>query len=294
MKVTVGICTYQRPQVAAAVRSVAAQALPPGVTLEILVADNEPEPAAAGAIAALARESAIPIRYVHAPARNISIARNAVLDHAEGDWLAFLDDDEIAEPAWLARLLAAAEGAPADVVFGPAIARYPAGAPAWMATGDFHSNRLDKAAARIGQGHSCNVLIRWRPAHWADVRFDLALGRSGGEDTAFFQTLRDRGARMVYEPTAIVREDAEPQRLSFRWLWRRRFRYGQTHALLLMRAGAAKPVEMAKAGAKAAVSFAGAAAFAWSAVDRNRWLLRAALHCGVVARLAGRADLELY
>ena len=292
MKVSVGICTYQRPKVVAAVRSVAAQACPPGVTLDIIVADNESTPAAQAAIAALAAELPAQVRYVHAPERNISIARNAVLTHADGDWLAFLDDDEIAEPDWLARLLAHA--GQADVIFGPAIARYPADAPDWIVAGDFHSNRLDKAAARMGQGHSCNVAIRWRGAPWMDVRFDPTLGRSGGEDTAYFQALRDRGARMAYEPAAIVREDAEPHRLSFDWLWRRRFRYGQTHALLLIRAGASRPIEIAKAAAKASACFAAAGAFAGSVGARNRWLLRAALHCGVVARLSGRAALELY
>jgi hypothetical protein len=34
--------------------------------------------------------------YVHAPARNISIARNACLDAADAPLIAFIDDDETA------------------------------------------------------------------------------------------------------------------------------------------------------------------------------------------------------
>ena len=44
---------------------------------------------------------AIDISYIHAPARNISIARNACVEAATGKWIAFIDDDELASENWL-------------------------------------------------------------------------------------------------------------------------------------------------------------------------------------------------
>ena len=56
--------------------------------------------------------------YLHAPARNISIARNACLEAASAPLVAFIDDDEIARPGWLAGLVADMDAPNADVVFG--------------------------------------------------------------------------------------------------------------------------------------------------------------------------------
>ena len=45
---------------------------------------------------AVAAELPFELLYVHCPAANISIARNACLDNSSGDFLAFIDDDETA------------------------------------------------------------------------------------------------------------------------------------------------------------------------------------------------------
>lgn len=294
IRVEVGVCTFRRESLAAAVRSVAAQKLPATVRLTILIADNDETPSAQEMVNALAAELPVPIRYIHAPSRNIALARNAILNDATADILAFLDDDEIASPDWLANLLAALAREHADVAFGPAQALYPPTAPAWMVEGDFHSNKLDIGAARLGQGYSCNVALRWAGAPWAQERFDLDLGRSGGEDTAFFQRLRDRGAKMIYAEDALVTEEAAPSRLSFAWLFTRRKRYGHTHARLLLAKGQCRICATLDSLAKAGLCYGVACAFGWSAVRRNRWLLRGALHHGAVEALLGAKAMELY
>src|SRR5207244_1463324 len=117
--IDVCVCTFRRPHVAQTLRSIAAQQGLEGRRLRIIVADNDEEPSARTLIARTAAELDVPVSYVHAPARNISVARNACLQQAGGDWLAFIDDDEIADPDWLAALLAEAERAGWDAVLGP-------------------------------------------------------------------------------------------------------------------------------------------------------------------------------
>ena len=150
--VDVCICTYRRPQVLEAIQSVAEQALPPHIRVRLAIADNSAEASARDLVADLAGKLAIGVHYLHAPGANISIARNACLDFAGGDWIAFLDDDELASPGWLANLLA--KSANADIVFGPVQAIYADAAPRWVRSGDFHSARVVCRNGRIDTGYA--------------------------------------------------------------------------------------------------------------------------------------------
>ncbi|TIX15341.1 MAG: glycosyltransferase, partial [Mesorhizobium sp.] len=74
------VCTFRRPELADTLRSIAAMDRPAGFEIGVVVADNDDQPSAQALVKALAQELKLPIRYRHAPARNISIARNACLD----------------------------------------------------------------------------------------------------------------------------------------------------------------------------------------------------------------------
>ncbi|WP_254695225.1 glycosyltransferase family 2 protein [Leisingera sp. NJS201] len=178
-RVDVTLCTFRRASVHNTLVSLAAQRLPEGVSMRIVVADNDETDSSRTRIAEAAKALQLPLLYVHAPARNISIARNACLEAADADWVAFLDDDERAEPDWLARLLDCACSTPADAVFGPALAEYGPRAPGWMRRQDHHSNRPVLRGGQVETGHTCNALLRWRGASWQAQRFDPGRGKSG-------------------------------------------------------------------------------------------------------------------
>ena len=295
-RIDIGICTYRRPAVADTLASLAALELPPDVRVRIIVADNDAEPSARATVEAAAARHGLDVAYVHAPARNISIARNACLDAAAGELLAFIDDDETAAPGWLAALLAAADAGGFDAVLGPVNAVYGEDAPGWIARGDFHSTRPARSGGRIVKGYAGNVLIRRATIQRLGLRFDLALGRQGGEDDQFFYRLTDAGGTIGYAPDALAWEPVPPARASLAWLLKRSFRTGQTHGdrLGARHRGAGRAGQIAVAAAKAGACVAGAAAALPSAVGRGRWLVRGALHAGVVARLAGLRPLQLY
>src|SRR5262245_65678342 len=63
------------------------------------------------------------------PRPGISHARNAGVAASRGFYVAFLDDDEVASPLWLASLLAAMREYATDIVVGPVRPAYPAGVP---------------------------------------------------------------------------------------------------------------------------------------------------------------------
>lgn len=295
-RVDVGVCTYRRAAVTETLASLAAQALPAGVTLRVIVADNDANPEARERVLAAAATHDLDVTYVHAPARNICIARNAILDAADAPFLAFLDDDETATPGWLAALLEEAARGDWDAVLGPVKAVYSDEAPRWLAAGDFHSTAPVQVGGRILKGYAGNVLIRRSAILEHDLRFNLDLGRQGGEDDDFFYRLTDAGGAIGYAPDALAYEPVPSGRASLRWLMKRSFRTGQTHGARLesRHRGARRLAQIGVAGAKSGVCIAGAAASALSPTRRSRWLLRGALHAGVVARLAGLRELELY
>jgi succinoglycan biosynthesis protein ExoM len=295
VRIDVGVCTFRRESVVETLASLGEQQLPPNVRMRVIVADNEPEPAAKARVLGAAARHKLDLTYVHAPARNISLARNAVLDHLEGDWLAFIDDDQFAAQDWLARLAEAAEQQDVDAVLGPVTAVYPPDTPRWIAAGDFHSFRAVRVGGRILKGYSCNCLIRTDIVRRASLRFDLALGRMGGEDDDFFYQLTDFGGVIGFTDEARVYEPAPASRCTMAWLLRRAFRSGQSHGRRQLRRGIlGRMAQMALAGGKSAVCLAGAAANAVSPVKRRRWLVRGALHAGAAARLAGFEELQMY
>jgi len=292
--VDICICTFRRPQLAETVRSLDALVVPDGVEVRLIIADNDVSPSAEALVRRLTAVSPHPILYRHAPAQNISIARNACLDAATGDFAAFIDDDETASAGWLVALLAEAEGA--DAVLGPARAVYGPEAPGWMRRGDFHSTLPVWVSGKILTGYTCNVLLRRASPAVAGRRFALSLGTSGGEDTAYFTGLVRAGGRIAYAPDALVDDPVPANRASFAWLAKRRFRMGQTHGRVVI--GAPKGFSLARqvalAAGKAGVSLLATLATAWSAPRRNRFALRGVMHAGVVSGLLGLREIRQY
>lgn len=292
-RVDVCVCTFQRDSVAATLRSLGDQALPPGVAMRVIVADNNSAPVARARIEAAGREAGLDLRYVHAPERNISIARNACLAAATAPFIAFIDDDETATPGWLAALLAEQARSGAPIVLGPVAASYAPGQARWLAAADLHSTRPAlRADGTIDTGYSCNVLLRRDIV--AGLAFDERLGRSGGEDDMFFSRLHRAGHRVAYAQEAVVNEEVPAGRARLGWLLRRSFRNGQTFAAIRLADGASRPALLGGSLAKAA--FCGGVALAGlsSPARWRRAAVRGALHAGVIGRLLGKRDLELY
>lgn len=283
------ICTFRRPSLAETLRSIAALQTD-GHSIRVIVADNDAAPSARFLVEEMAAALPFPVDYVHAPAANICIARNACLEAADADYIAFVDDDEVVSRGWLAALVAQAERGDAAAVLGPVRAIYAEDAPAWMARGDFHSTLPVFVAGSIRTGYTCNVLIRWAEPFRA-LRFDLALGRSGGEDTQFFYRVSAMGGGIDYAPEAVVEEKVPAERASMAWLVRRRLRFGQTHGMLLR----TSPMRsLPPVAAKIVYCCAMTGLTAFSPVLRRRNWLRAVLHMGVAGGIVGVRQAEHY
>lgn len=290
--VDVCVCTFRRPQVVDLLASLAKQALPDEWRLRVIVADNDETSTARDAVEQAFTVHKLDGAYIHAPARNISIARNACLEAATAAFIAFIDDDEAARPDWLAQLMTRQAATSADVVFGRVAAIYGQDAPRWAVNGDLHSTRAFFRNGAIEGGYTCNVLLRRETV--GDLRFDPALGRSGGEDTVFFGALKRTGAAMAYAPDAVVEEPVAPARTRLGWLVSRAFRSGQSHSMVLRANGENRFAVIAKSVVKVAFCAVTGLASFWSAIRWRKAAIRGALHAGVLSGTLGRKPLQLY
>src|SRR5687767_2387873 len=93
--VSIVIPTYRRPELlAATLASCLAQQGIENERVEIVVVDNDAAQSARATVDATSDSGGIAVRYVPEPRPGISHARNTGVAHANGRYLAFIDDDE--------------------------------------------------------------------------------------------------------------------------------------------------------------------------------------------------------
>lgn len=115
MDVTVVIPTRNRAALlAGALRSALSQR---GVSLEVIVVDDGSTDATGALLISLSPDARVKtIR--HETARGVAAARNRGMREAHGQWLAFLDDDDLWAPTWLRTALDTASRSNADLAYG--------------------------------------------------------------------------------------------------------------------------------------------------------------------------------
>lgn len=231
MLVSVCLCTYKRATLQQTLDSLVEQELPTNTALEVVVVDNDSQES--GQAVAEAYGGKLNLRYFVCAERNLSVVRNAAIEAADGDYIAFIDDDEWAKTDWIASLLAAVEKYKADAVFGFVDVQYPEGAPQWIVAGNMFRKDACKTGTVLTKGATSNALLAAKWVRDNGIRFDPVFGKSGGEDTDFFHRIYQAGAKLVFENAAVVSEVVEPHRLNLEYLKKQNIRIGQTHWLYL-------------------------------------------------------------
>lgn len=250
----VAVCaiTYRRPEgLIRLLQGLARQQLEqPEPKIEVVVVDNDATASARPICEERFAGYRWPLRYAVEPEPGISQARNHALQLAlrSAELVAFIDDDEVPEPTWLAEFLAARERSQADVVTGPVLSFFPELVPAWVVRGKFFERARHPDGAEMGVAATGNVLIHRRVFERLDTWFDPALGLSGSSDTLFFMRVKRAGFRIVWADHAEAVEWVPASRATVRWLLRRNFRGGNGYArctLVLDRSAKARMLRVA-------------------------------------------------
>jgi succinoglycan biosynthesis protein ExoM len=228
LKVVVALCTSQRPKMLqTCLDSLVHQTVPPGVSLTIAVVENHSTDSCRGMVDRYFEELGTPrIVYAHEPRLGIPIARNRSMDLAlaEGaDWIAFIDDDEVAETGWIAALVGASRALPSADAWEGVVERVCVGPnkPCWL------NRRRDRwpEGTRLDVAATNNSMIRASLVR-AGLRFDERMRFTGGSDREFFLRARAEGATIHHVGEAVVLETWPAERCTLAWRLRTDYRNG--------------------------------------------------------------------
>ena len=200
------ITTHNRPRlVVACVESVLAQAFP---SLEIVVVDDGSRPATARALAPYVQTARI--RYFRQRQQGWGAARLTGVTYSQGAILAFLDDDCIAPPEWLARYASAyAEHPDAGGIGGglrPGVRMNLAG----RKQHDGHRAYFERLNASLGVTVDQPGRVWFTFGGNRTFRRDVWLGAQPDrrawyhDDTLIDLRLREQGVTVYYAPDAWV------------------------------------------------------------------------------------------
>ncbi len=237
-KISVIIPTFRRPKsLRRALESCQAQVGISPDDFEVVVVDNCPDRTASDTVKEVSAHGRLRFRYESEPIPGVSAARNRGVASAHGQLIAFLDDDEDAEPEWLAALVAAQRESGSDAVFGAVLGHFDGPT---RDNAQLHEKEMTRLftepsgpvpARRIASLGSGNSLFR-RSCFSGAEPFDLSLGLAGGEDSALIRKLLAEGRQLNWCPEARVREYFSEERLTMRYLLKRRFSAGQVRTSL--------------------------------------------------------------
>lgn len=191
-------------------------------TYSLVVTDNDCAQSAREVVAAFSTTSGLRVTYCVEPQQNIALARNKALQNAEGDFIAFIDDDEFPAEDWLQEMYRAYVNYGVGGVLGPVKPLFESEPPQWVKDGKF----FDRPTYTTGTS------VRWTQARTGNVLFGRKILNgvytpfrskfdTAGEDMDFFRRMIDKGHAFVWCNEAVVYELVPSSRCNRKYLLKR-------------------------------------------------------------------------
>lgn len=220
-RITLGVCTYKRPQMLIECLSSVAQLITPYETeVSVVIVDNEISQQTRDIVELYAAQSNHPMHYIAEPRRGIAHARNAIIEAAlaaKADWIVMLDDDQVVPPNWLQSMKIAQGRGNADVVkcsvrYEPQSAR-----PLWVFPHDKFESSYGLPTSQTNGVMFRASLVKpaTRDGRDAGLRFDERFNLSSGEDRDFFRRAYEAGAYIIRTKDAVATEFVPESKCSF-------------------------------------------------------------------------------
>jgi glycosyltransferase involved in cell wall biosynthesis len=241
MKITVILCTYNRCQsLAKALNSVAGSTLPSSVEWDVLVVDNNSKDRTREVVEDFCNRYPGRFRYLFEPQQGKSYALNAGIREAQGDFLAFVDDDVTVEPTWLHDLTAPLQHDEWAGTGGRILLEKGFSPPKWLSLYGMYgmggilalfdpgdkAGQLDQAPFGTNMAYRKTVFEKY-----AGFRTDLGPRPDceiRSEDTEFGRRLIAAGEHLWYAPSAVVYHSVPENRITKKYFLQWWFDHGRS------------------------------------------------------------------
>jgi glycosyltransferase involved in cell wall biosynthesis len=220
--ICVCVCTYKRPHLLRRLLDGLGKQITDGLfNYSIVVVDNDHLRSSEAEVSDFAASSPVPSRYFVEPEQGIPKARNRAVANANGDFVAFIDDDEFPTENWLLTLLSACKKYDADGVLGPVYSHFDGDPPKWIVKGKFWDRPTYPTGRLIEgrMGRTGNVLLK--KSIFAANKEPFQPELQTGEDQEFFLKMVEKGHVFVWCNEAVAYEVVPPERWK-RWFILRR------------------------------------------------------------------------
>jgi glycosyltransferase involved in cell wall biosynthesis len=221
--ISVCICTFKRSRLLSCLlHELDCQKTEGSFTYSVMIVDNDVSESSREVVSKFQKASSLQVSYEVESEQNIALARNKALANAEGDFIAFIDDDEVPAIDWLINLFQTCQERKIDGVLGPVLPRFEKNPPIWVKKGGFCDRPTHATGFRINwnEGRTGNLLIRRGILAGLTPVFRPEFG-SGGEDRDFFRRMIERGRVFVWCNEAVVYEWVPSLRWKRSFLMRR-------------------------------------------------------------------------
>lgn len=238
------ICTHNRAcYLRKALNSLLQQTLPPA-QFEIVVVDNRSSDKTQEVVLEEFSDCTN-LRYVYEPLLGLSQARNTGWQRALGEYVAYLDDDAIASPEWLEKILVSFEHIHPrpGVVCGKVEPIWENPRPLWVSdrlVGYFSVIDYSDKPIFLEDKYFCGANMAFPTEVLKESGgFNINLGRKGknllsNEELLLRKELQQLSYSIYYHPKVCVKHHVPPDRIAKRWLLTRAYWQGISNAALLL------------------------------------------------------------
>lgn len=243
MHISVVLCTYNRCEtLSTALKSLEEQVVPQEVNWEVLVVDNNSKDGTREVTDSFAKRSPGRFKYLFEGRQGKCYALNTAIGVAEGEILAFTDDDVTFDKEWLWHLKRAFDQYGCSGAGGKIVPVFLAKVPAWLDADEPYP--FLNALVGLDYGPDSFVWTRKRTFYGANMAFRkevfvrqglfrLDLGPTEGnllgkgEDSEFCDRAFAGGETLMYVSDAIVYHPAEKQRMTKEYFRKWYFNHGR-------------------------------------------------------------------
>lgn len=243
MDVSIVIPTFNRANLLLELlNSLAGMNPQPKIEWEVIVVDNNSSDGTKDVVHKALINTGLILTYLVEAQQGSSYARNTGARAAQGDIVAFLDDDETVDPHWLSALMVGFEKHSCAGIGGKIIAKWVTPVPDWYTIEEPFKIVGPTAEHNLGDQSRKYTLNDCLPAtgNFAVKKdrlhthgyFRTDMGPVGndyfmGEDAEFCMRLMSRGEDLIYLPDAIAYNIVHANRLSKAYCRKYHFRFGR-------------------------------------------------------------------